>query len=628
MTKQKPYGTWSSPLTPAAMAGGMPLREVGWAGDGETVVWVESRGGDGCVVARRFDDAQWDVSGEKSVRGGVGYGGGELCVHGETAYFAASDGRLYRVDLSEGWPTPITPDWEGGAASPAVAPQGDRALFVHTDGQQDCLAVVDTEGANWPQKLVTGSDFYMQPTWGPDGERIAWVEWDHPNMPWDETRLCTAEVRRAHGRLTIAERQTLRSPEQVSLFGPTFSPDGEHLAYASDEDGWWHLYVRNMQTAETRRLTDGEVEMAGPAWVQGMRWFDWDPSGRRLLAVRNDRGRMDLMRVDLEGNAEVVEAIDEYDAIRQPAVSSSGRVAFIGSAPDTPERIVTWAPGEEERVERRSSGERIGDERLADLETTAWTVLDDGVEQEVYGNYYPPTNPDFEATGRPPAILMVHGGPTSQHPAEYEGRAQFFATRGWAVLDVNYRGSTGYGRDYRDALKGKWGEADVQDVVAGGEYLIDEGLADPERLVVMGGSAGGYTVLQSLVNHPGFFAAGISMYGISNLFSLAMDTHKFEQHYNDSLVGALPEAGDLFRERSPIFHADQIADPVGVFQGAEDKVVPKAQSDEIVESLKQRGIPHTYEVYDNEGHGWRQPETIEKFYQSVLGFLKKHVLFQ
>jgi dipeptidyl aminopeptidase/acylaminoacyl peptidase len=210
---------------------------------------------------------------------------------------------------------------------------------------------------------------------------------------------------------------------------------------------------------------------------------------------------------------------------------------------------------------------------------------------------------------------------------EWEPRSQFFATRGFAVLDVNYRGSTGYGRTYRDALKGEWGVVDVEDVVAGADWLVQEGLADPDRLVVMGGSAGGYTVLQSLVNHPGEFAAGISMYGVSNLFELSMDTHKFEQHYNDSLLGSLPEAGEIFRQRSPLFHADDIEDPVALFQGAEDQVVPRDQAESIAETLAARGVPHELEVYEGEGHGWRREETIEKFYQSVLDFLKKHVLF-
>ena len=627
MTKQKPYGLWRSPLTPKSMAGDLSLREVGWAGDGETIVWAESRGGQGMLVARRFDDAQWDITAETDVRGGVGYGGGEFTVHDNTVIFAGADGRLYRTSIDEGWPEPITPEY-GKVASPTVSPDGEWVVFVHTDGDTDVLAAVDPAGESWPQKIVEGADFYMHPGWGPEGGRLAWIAWDHPHMPWDETRLETAEISTVEGQLVVGDVEVWAGGEETSVLQPEFSPEGNRLAYASDENGWWHLYLRDLDSGEVTQLTEGEYEMAGPAWVQGIRSFAWAPDGEQMFAIRNDHGQMELVRVGVEGDQESVRAIDEYDAFHQPTVSATGRLATIGSATDTPPRVVTWAPGEEERIERRSSGERVPSEALADIETLSWTVDHEGEELEVFGNYYPPTNPEYTATGRPPAILMVHGGPTSQRTAEYEARSQYFATRGFAVLDVNYRGSTGYGRAYRDALKGQWGVYDVEDVVGGARHLVDEGLADEDRLVVMGGSAGGYTVLQSLVEHPGFFAAGISMYGISNLFTLSMDTHKFELYYTDSLVGALPEAAETYRERSPLFHAENIEDPVALYQGGEDKVVPKEQADAIVETLQRRGVPHEYHVYEEEGHGWRQPENIEHFFESTLDFLKQWVLFR
>jgi len=627
MPKQKPYGLWRSPLTPTSMAGDLSLREVGWAGDGETIVWAESRGGQGVLAARRFDDAHWDITSEKDVRGGVGYGGGEFTVFEDAVIFAAADGRLYRTDVDEGWPEPITPEY-GSVASPTVSPDGQWVVFVHTDGETDVMAAVDPAGESWPRKIVEGADFYMHPSWHPEGDRLAWVEWDHPDMPWDATRLQVAEVTAGEAQLVVQSAETVAGGDGSSVMQPEFSPEGDGLAYTSDADGWWHLYLRELASGEVLQLTEGDYEMAGPAWVQGIRTYAWSPDGEQMFAVRNDHGWMDLVRVGVDGSEEEVGAIDEYDAFRQPAVSSTGRLAAIGSSTDTPPRVVTWAPGEEERIERRSSGERVTGDRLADIETLSWTVDHEGERFEVFGNYYPPTNPDYTAAGDPPAILMVHGGPTSQRTAEFEGRSQFFATRGFAVLDVNYRGSTGYGREYRDALRGEWGRADVQDVVAGAEHLVDRGRADRDKLVVMGGSAGGYTVLQSLVEHPGFFAAGISMYGISNLFTLSMDTHKFEQFYNDSLVGALPEAAETFRERSPLFHAENIEDPVALYQGGEDKVVPREQADKIVESLERRGVPHEYHVYADEGHGWRQPETIEHFYESTLEFLKQWVLFR
>ena len=258
------------------------------------------------------------------------------------------------------------------------------------------------------------------------------------------------------------------------------------------------------------------------------------------------------------------------------------------------------------------------------MQALTWRGVD---EEEVHGLYYAPHSERYCGEGSPPLIVTVHGGPTSQVCAAYDARAQFFATRGIAVLDVNYRGSTGYGRNYMQRLYGNWGICDVEDALSGAEHLADRGLADRERLVIMGGSAGGFTVLQALVDHPGFFRAGICLYGVANQFSLAMETHKFEARYLDMLLGPLPAAADIYRQRSPVFHADKLVDPIAIFQGDVDKVVPRNQSDAIVESLRARNVPHEYHVYEGEGHGWRRPDTIEAFYTSVLGFLQQYVIY-
>jgi len=247
--------------------------------------------------------------------------------------------------------------------------------------------------------------------------------------------------------------------------------------------------------------------------------------------------------------------------------------------------------------------------------------------EPVHGLFFPPHNPSFEATGEPPLIVNIHGGPTSQVRAFFNPKAQFFATRGYAFLEVNYRGSTGYGRSYWQALNGAWGVYDVEDALSGARHLADQGLVDGTRLVIMGGSAGGFTVLQSLVDHPGSYKAGVCMYGVANQFTLAAETHKFEARYSDKLLGPLPEAADLYRARSPIFHADKIQDPIIVFQGEDDKVVPQTQSDEIVASLERRNVPHEYHLYAGEGHGFRKTETIEHFYNAVERFLKQYVIF-
>ncbi len=625
MTKTQPYGLWSSNLSAKDMAGNLGLKDVGFADDG-TLVWLESRDGQGVLVAQ-VDQASQDLTRELSVSGGVGYGGGEFCVHGQSAFFAANDGRLYRVGLDAGKPRALTPS-HGRVASPAVSPDGDWVVYVHTDGANDVLAAVDSAGDQWPTKLVSGADFYMQPAWSPDSRRLAWVAWDHPNMPWDGTELHVGTLKAGENGLFVIGTEHVVGDESTSVMQPAFSPDGRYLAYISDRDGWWHLYALDLNSGETVQLTEGDFEVGGPAWVQGVRSFGWKPDSSGLYALANRAGEMDLLDVTLDEGFATVDGLSEYTYFTQLAVSDDATVAAIASSSRVPARVVTWSPEQGVQVARRSSAERLAPDELAAMEPVSWKASSAGEAIEVFGNYYPPTNPRFDSKGKPPAIIMVHGGPTSQRMARFEAGNQFFASRGFAVLDVNYRGSTGYGREYRDALRGQWGVFDVEDAVSAAHFLAKEGLADPERIVVMGGSAGGYTVLQSLVTHPGTFAAGISMYGISNLFALAMETHKFESHYNDMLVGVLPEASDVFRERSPLFNAERIEDPVAVFQGAQDKVVPKNQADAIVETLRARGVAHTYQVYEEEGHGWRRSATIEHFFGAVLDFLKQYVIFK
>jgi dipeptidyl aminopeptidase/acylaminoacyl peptidase len=626
MKTKKPYGLWSSSLSAKEMAGDLGLRDVGWTSDG-TLVWLESRDGQGVLVAQG-EQAARDLTREQRVSGGVGYGGGEFCVHDRSVFFAASDGRLYRVDVDSGKPRALTPA-HGSVASPAVSPDGNWAVYVHTEGGDDVLAAVDCAGDQWPIKLVCGDDFYMQPNWSSDGRHLAWISWDHPHMPWDTTELHVGTLKVGENGLFLIGSEQVAGGDATSVMQPEFSPDGSKLAYLSDQDGWWQVYVLDVESGEIEQLTDGDFEIGGPAWVQGIRAYNWKPDSSGLYAIRNRQGEMDLLDVSMQGGFGSISALDAYTYLGQLATNPSGRLAMLASSSRIPTRVLTWKPGEEPKIERRSSAERLDEDELSEMKPVRWSVGGQGEDAvEVYGNYYPPTNPNFEADARPPAIVMIHGGPTSQRTARFEAGNQFFATRGFAVLDVNYRGSTGYGRAYRDALAGQWGVFDVEDAVSGAQFLIDEGLADEDRIVIMGGSAGGYTVLQSLVRHPGTFAAGISKYGISNLFALAMETHKFELHYNDMLIGELPAASDEFRERSPLFNADQIEDPVAIFQGAKDKVVPKNQADSLVESLQARGVPHEYEVYEDEGHGWRRSETIEHFYGAVMDFLKQYVIFK
>jgi dipeptidyl aminopeptidase/acylaminoacyl peptidase len=624
------YGLWDSPITPISLARGITFSDVAWDEEGR-LVWREVRSGRGVLVVQRTDSqAPRDLNSDLSVRAGVGYGGGDFAVgHGQVYFIESESGRLYRQPLEYGAARPITPAF-GHFASPAISPDGKWLLFVHTYEGKDSLGIVDSEGRRWPQKLVSGNDFYMQPTWQPgqaqEGQ-LAWIAWDHPNMPWDGTVLHLAKFDRRNGDFPrIVEEHSIAGDARTSIFQPEFSPDGRYLAYVSDASGWWQIYLYDLENGDHRQVTSAQADHGLPAWIQGMRTYAFGPDGKSIYSLRNQQGFASLVRIDLERGGEERLAVDEvYSWMEQIAVSPGGsRIALLASGSETPPRVITFGASEGMRIRQRATSEQLSPGQYAPTQPITWQGMDG---ETVYGLFNPPHNPGFTSTGKPPLIVNIHGGPTSQRRAAYDAQAQFFASRGYAYLEVNYRGSTGYGREYWEALNGNWGIYDVQDAVSGARHLVDQGAVDGERLVIMGGSAGGFTVLQALEDYPGFFRAGICLYGVANQFTLVAETHKFEERYSDSLLGPLPEATEVYRARSPIFHADKIRDPIAVFQGEEDKVVPRDQSDEIVASLKERGIPHEYHLYPGEGHGFRKTETIEDFYKAVERFLRKYVIF-
>lgn len=621
--KECAFGLWPSAVTAADAGQKMRLEDVQFNTSDGTLLWVEGRSGTGVLVRKTPGDARRDLTGSAfSVRGGVGYGGGEFSTHDGNVFFAEKNGRLYRVNLDSGNPQAITPPY-GGFADPQVSPDGQWVLSVFSDGHNDLLGLVESHGSEWPVQLAKGADFYMSPRWHPAGKFIAWIEWNHPNMPWDGTQLMLGRLEGNPPQMV--DSHSVAGDTDQPVYQPQFSSDGRYLSYIVSNGEWEDLVLLELHTGETRILVAGDgFHLSEPGWVQGMRSYGWTGDNQEILYIRNRGGFASLWSVNIEtGETSQIDTAP-YTWLTQLALSGHDReAAFLASAPGIPPRVVRYDTNGL-TVAAYSDTERLPEGYYSGPLPLQWKVSDGSL---VYGTYYPPANPDYYSEGLPPAILYIHGGPTSIQPVTFSAERTYFTSRGYGWLDVNYRGSSGFGRAYLQSLRHRWGETDVEDAAGGAAALVEQGLADPGKLIIRGGSAGGYTVLNSLIHHPGLFKAGICLYGVSNLFTLVQDTHKFELHYTDSMVGSLPDAAEKFHAWSPVFHADRIQDALAIFQGAVDKVVPPAQSEEIVNAVRRRGTPLIYKVYEGEGHGFRKAESLTDYYFEVERFLQQFVLF-
>ncbi len=626
--QQRMFGTWASPLTSKMLGEITRLNDVQFSRDGKTLIWHE---GSNVVIQREHDAPRTLTDSSMSARSSVGYGGSAIAVGDEVVLFAGNGGRVYRQALQSGLAQPITPPY-GNFIPSRVSPDGRWLLGVFNVEDHDGIYCVDVEGQHWPQKWVDDTDFAMQPVWSHDGKQAACIVWDHPHMPWDATelRLLTVTVN-SEGFPTVTATKTVAGDANTSVFQPEFSPNGQWLSYVSDVDGFWNLYLYDLKTEETHQLTfDVEGEYATPAWVQSLRTYGWTGDSRYIIALRNHHNRITPVRIDVQSGNVVLLDAGEYTAFSQISVSQTEPWFAVCAASTTlPSRIVTasYLPDEEPqwRVIRRSSNENLVAGDLSVGQSISWPTSGDGT---AYGIFYPPTSSVYVGEGQPPLLVYVHGGPTGQEIMDWSNEAQYFATRGFAVLLVNHRGGTGFGKAYKDMHRAQWGVWDVDDSFSGAEYVASQGWSHPTKRIIMGGSAGGFTVLQSLVTKPGAYSAGVCLYGVANQFSLLLDAEfKFESRYSETLLGLLPQSAELYRERSPLFNAHKIVDPIILFQGDQDRIVPKSQSDGVVAALRRSGVPHEYHVYEGEGHGWRKPETIADYLQKTLKFIEQYVLY-
>ncbi|HLV02575.1 MAG TPA: hypothetical protein VKZ59_14990, partial [Acidobacteriota bacterium] len=439
MTEKKqlrPYGFWDSQFQPSSLSQELRLNDVQWTTDGRCLVWLEGRSDRGVLVCQDPPStAQRDLTRELSVRAGVGYGGGEFSTGQDSVYFV-SGGVLYHQPLHGSPPSPVTPAW-GDVASAVPSPDERFLLYVHSSGGKDVLALVDIAARDWPQRLVQGHDFYMQPCWHPSGEEITWVCWNHPNMPWDGTAIMRGRLRSdQRGAILVETRIEAGDPNgTVAFFQPHFSPDGALLAYVSDESGWFNLRVVSSATGECVAQVTEEAEHAPPAWVQGLRSFDWTADGSHIYFIRSRHSVDRLARLEISsGRVDEVEGklVQQYTALYQPAVSSAtGEVALLASAPSIPIRVITVDSQGKVTIRRRSSPEILSTNHFSTPEALSWET--EGGEK-CYGLFYPPRNPRFSSSGVPPLLIKIHGGPTSQYRVEYDPETQFFTSRGYAVL--------------------------------------------------------------------------------------------------------------------------------------------------------------------------------------------------
>jgi dipeptidyl aminopeptidase/acylaminoacyl peptidase len=627
MATSAPYGSWASPITTALVAseGGVSFAYVDISEEG--VYWTESRPeeeGRSALVFRPHGGEPVDVVPfEFNVRTRVHeYGGGAWFRHGRVVFCSSfDDSRLYRIDEPGAEPHPITPE----SPEPHALRYADGRVFAdgklivcvreqHGEGEPvNELVVLPTDGSSEPRVIATGRDFYASPRPSPDGASLAWLAWDHPHMPFEGTDLCVAELA-ADGSISNGRR--VAGSEQESIFQPEWNDDGL-LYFVSDRTGWSNLYVE--RRGEVQALTSETAELGYPQWVFDLSRYAFLADGR--IACIFTRSAIDSLELFDPQSGKLERLGLPYSSYSSPSLRSHGtRLVFPASTPTEPAAVIELdLDSGKPQVLRRSTEVELDERYISRAQAIDFPGADGLIS---HGFYYPPANPEYCGPDDelPPLVVVVHGGPTAHVTPSFDLEVQLLTSRGIAVVDLNYGGSTGYGREYRDRLRGRWGEVDVEDSAAAVRYLGERGDVDSGRVQITGGSAGGYTTLMAMAVREEFLS-GVSYYGVADLVTFHEETHKFESHYDEYLVGPWPEAVDLYRERSPVTHADSISDPLLLLQGLDDKVVPPPQAEVIVDALKRRGIPYAYIAFAGEGHGFRKAENIKRAAEAHLSFL-------
>jgi len=623
-----PYGSWKSPITSTLIV----ERSIGLSDvrlDGDAIYWLEQRPRENRYVVVCGANRRDVVDGPFSVRTRVHeYGGGAWTVADGTLYFSNDqDHRLYRQRIGGQTPQPLTPEGRWRYADGIIDRARQRWIGIredHTDAAghnpENTIVAVDhsASGSTPGTVLAAGRDFFSSLRLSPDGRRLAWIAWDHPNMPWVGTTLYLAELD-ASGS-PVGEPVAIAGGPEESIVQPEWSPDGATLVFNSDRSGWWNLHAHDVARRVTRQVVARDAEFAQAQWIFGMSSYAFVGPDRLIASyVENGIGRLALVDLASGGLTGIDVPFSEFWSVR---ADGGDLVVFCGGAFDRPASVVRYDLGSRTHRALQQANTVVDDPELRKyLARPQAVAFPTEAGATAYGLFYPPTNPDYEVrTGeKPPLLVKCHGGPTSSASSLLNLNTQYWTSRGIALLDVNYGGSTGFGRAYRNRLHLKWGIVDVDDAVNGVKFLAGQGLVDGSRAVITGGSAGGFTALAALTFRD-VFAGGASHYGVSDLAALAQDTHKFESRYLDWLIGPYPAAEAVYRARSPLFHAERLSRPVIFFQGSEDRVVPPDQTAKMVDALRRRQVPVGFFLFSGEQHGFRQAANIQRALDGELYF--------
>jgi dipeptidyl aminopeptidase/acylaminoacyl peptidase/uncharacterized protein (DUF2132 family) len=620
------FGTWKSPVTADLIVGEtIRLGQLGVLGD--DIFWTEGRPqeqGRNVLVSFSADGRLTDLTpAPLNVRSRAHeYGGGAFTVGRKAGFFTNdADQQVWRIRADEA-PQALSAEPGTRHADMTIDAHRKRLVCVREDhrgaGAEAVTTIVGIKLSNGAsQVLVSGHDFFSTPRLSPDGKQLAWLSWDHPNMPWDGTALWLADVQ-TDG--TLGTPLEIAGGAAESIFQPSWSPQGE-LHFVSDRSGWWNLY--RVRGGNVQPLHPMAAEFGTPQWAFGMSTYGFDARGR-IVCTYSEAGRSRLALLDAEAG--------QFETMATPFCSiaelqvGAGFAVFIGGSETTPAAVVRLDLATRGLRTLRSSSRASAPAGYVSVAEAISFPTEGGLQAHAF--FYPPMNRDFRGLEgeRAPLIVISHGGPTGATDAAFKWGIQYWTSRGFGVVDVNYGGSSGYGRAYRERLNGQWGVVDVDDCINAARFLIARGDAEPTRVVIRGGSAGGYTALCALTFRS-FFKAGASHYGIGDLEALAQDTHKFESRYLDRLIGPYPAEQALYRARSPIHFTERLASPMILFQGAEDKAVPPAQAQAMFDAVNAKGLPVAYLLFEGEQHGFRRAETIRRvleaelyFYGKVFGF--------